>query len=143
VLHQYAQQYGAHANAWSIVTGQPHDIQALLNRFGISSLRVSDANFIHNDKVFVVGQNGKVAQIVQTVGFAPGALVAQARHLAGMVSNPLGRIELALVAGAAALCGGSQFAGVVLLETLLFFFIATISISTLYWVARHIFLKNA
>jgi cytochrome oxidase Cu insertion factor (SCO1/SenC/PrrC family) len=143
VLHQYAQQYGARASAWSIVTGQPHDIQALLNRFGISSLRVSDANFIHNDKVFVVGQNGKVAQIVQTVGFAPEALVAQARHLAGMVSNPLGRIELALVAGAAALCGGSQFAGVVLLETLLFLLISTVSISALYWVARHIFLKNA
>jgi protein SCO1/2 len=143
VLHQYAQQYGANANAWSIVTGQPHDIQALLNRFGISSLRVSDENFIHNDKVFIVAQDGKVAQIVQTTGFAPDALVAQARHLAGLASNPFGRIELALVAGAAALCGGSQYAGVVLLETVLFLIIAAISIMTLYWLARHIFLKNA
>ncbi len=143
VLHQYAKQYGANPSAWSIVTGQAHEIQSLLNRFGISSLRVSDANFIHNDKVFVVAQDGKVAQIVQTVGFAPDGLVAQARHLAGMTSNPFGRIQLALVAGAVALCGGSQFAGVVLLETVLFLIIATISLATLYWVARHIFLKNA
>jgi hypothetical protein len=143
VLHGYARQYGANPSAWSIVTGQPHEIQGLLNRFGISSLRVSDANFIHNDKVFVVARDGKVAQIEQNISFAPAALVAQARHVAGMTSNPLGRIELALIAGATALCGGSQYAGVVLLETLLFLFIATVSISTLYWVARHIFLKNA
>ena len=83
VIRAYAQQYGADAAGWSIVTGQPHEIERLLNRFGISSLRVSDANFIHNDKVFVVAQNGAVAQIVQTVGFEPSALVAQVRHLAG------------------------------------------------------------
>lgn len=143
ILHDYATQYGAGATSWSIVTGQPHEIERLLNRFGISSLRVSDANFIHNDKVFVIAQDGKVAQIVQTVGFAPSALVAQVRHLAGMTSDPFGRLQLALVAGAVALCGGSQFAGVVLLETVLFLLIATASFATLYWVARHIFLKNA
>lgn len=143
VLHGYAHQFGADAKAWSILTGQPHDIERLLNRFGISSLRVSDANFIHNDKVFVVAQDGKVAQIVQTVGFAPSALVAQARHLAGMASDPFGRLQLALVAGAVALCGGSQFAGVVLLETVLFLIIATASFATLAWVARKIFWKNA
>ena len=143
VLHNYARQFGANANTWSILTGQPHDVKQLLNRFGISSLRVSDANFIHNDKVFVIAQDGKVAQIVQTVGFEPSALVAQARHLAGMASDPLGRLQLALVAGAVALCGGSQFAGVVLLETVLFLLIATASFATLAWVARKIFWKNA
>jgi protein SCO1/2 len=143
VLRDYAKQYGADAKTWSIVTGQPHEIERLLNRFGISSLRVSDANFIHNDKVFVIAQDGKVAQIVQTVGFAPSGLVAQARNLAGMSSNPIGRLQLALVAGAVALCGGSQFAGVVLLETVLFLLIATVSFTALYWVARNIFLKNA
>lgn len=142
VLHAYARQYGADAASWSIVTGQPHEIERLLNRFGISSLRVSDANFIHNDKVFVVAQDGKVAQIVQTVAFEPGALVAQVRHLAGMSSNPFGRLELALVAGAVALCGGSQFAGVVLLETVVFLLIAIASFTTLAWVARKLW-KNA
>lgn len=136
VLRRYARQYGADARAWSIVTGQQHEIQHLLNRFGISSLRVSDANFIHNDKVFLVAQDGKVADIVQTVGFAPEALVAQARHMAGLASNPWGRLQLAVVAGAVALCGGSQFAGVVLLETVLFLLIAAVSLSTLAWVAR-------
>lgn len=143
VLQGYARQFGADSKTWSIVTGQPHEIERLLNRFGISSLRVSDANFIHNDKVFVVAQDGKVADIVQTVGFEPSALVAQARHLAGMASDPIGRLKLALVASVVALCGGSQFAGVVLLETVLFLLIATASFATLAWVARKIFWKNA
>ncbi len=142
VLNDYARLYGADAKSWSILTGQPHEIARLLDRFGISSLRVSDANFIHNDKVFVIAQNGKVAQIVQTVSFAPGALVAQARHMAGMASNPFGRLQLALVAGAVALCGGSQFAGVVLLETTVFLLIAVASFTTLAWVARKLW-KNA
>ncbi|HKU67409.1 MAG TPA: SCO family protein, partial [Candidatus Baltobacteraceae bacterium] len=136
VLHDYARQYGANARAWSIVTGQPHDIERLLGRFGISSLQESDAKFIHNDKVFVVAQNGKVADIVQSTAFAASALVAQARHMAGLASNPFGRLQLALVAGAVALCGGSQFAGVVLLETVLFLIIAVVSFATLAWVAR-------
>lgn len=142
VLARYARQYDANAAKWSIVTGQPQEVKRLLDRFGISSLRVSDANFIHNDKVFVVAQNGNVAQIVQTVGFAPDGMVAQVRHLAGMASNPIGRFKLALVASVIALCGGSQLAGVVLLETMLFLFIATVSIGTLAWVARK-FWKSA
>lgn len=143
VLRGYAGQFGARSQAWSILTGQPHDITHLLNVFGISSLRVSDDNFVHNDKVFLTSPGGKVAEIVQTVGFSPDGLAAEARHLNGMSSNAFGRLKLSLIASVAALCGGSQFAGVVLLETLLFLFIAAVSFTTLAWVARKIFWKNA
>lgn len=143
VLHAYAQQFGAKAGAWSIVTAQPHEITHLLNRFGISSLRTSDETFIHNDKVFLTSPGGKVAEIVQTVGFSPEGLASEARHLHGMSSSTLGRLKLSLIAGVAALCGGSQFTGVVLLETLVFLFIAVVSFGTLAWVARKIFWKNA
>jgi protein SCO1/2 len=136
VLKNYARQYGARADSWSILTGQQHDVQHLLDRFGISSLRVSDSSIQHNDKVFLTSTDGKVADIVQTTQFSPDALAAQMEHLAGMASNPFGRFKLALVASAIALCGGSQFAGVVLLETVLFLFIAICSFAMLAWVAR-------
>jgi len=142
VLAQYAKQFGADPRRWSIVTGQQAQIQHLLNRFGISSLRVSDANFLHSDKVFVVDQNGRVADVVQTVAFAPDSLIAEARHIAGLRSSPLGRLELALVASVVALCGGSQYAGIVLLETVLFVVIAVIAFLLLGWVARQLW-KNA
>ena len=143
VLHDYARQFGANAASWSIVTGQPHEITHLLNRFGISSLRVSDSAFVHNDKVFLTSPDGKVAEIVQTVGFAPEGLASEAEHLHGMSSSTLGRLKLSLIASVAALCGGSQFTGVVLLETVLFLFIAVVSFGTLAWVARKIFWKSA
>ncbi len=138
VIRRYAQQFGADASAWSIVTGQQHEVQHLLDRFGISSLPEGDANFIHNDKVFLTTPDGKVADIVQTTGFTADALNAQIAHLAGMASSPIGRFRLAMVASAIALCGGSQFAGVVLLETVAFLIIAIASFLTLGWVARKI-----
>lgn len=141
VLQDYGKQFGA-GPGWSLLTGQPHEITHLLNSFGISSLRVSDENFVHNDKVFLTTPDGKVADIIQTLGFSPDGLAAQARHLNGMSSNALGRWQLALVADVAALCGGSEFAGVVLLETLLFIFIAIVSFATLFYVARKIW-RNA
>jgi|SRR5579884_497309 len=137
VVAQYAAQFGANPQAWSILTGQQHDVQHLLDRFGISSLQ-SESKLIHNDKIFVTAPDGKIADIVQGTAFDADALAAQARHLAGMTSNPFGRIKLAIVAGAVALCGGSQFAGVVLLETVTFLIIAVVCFFTLGWVARKI-----
>ncbi|MBV9270427.1 MAG: hypothetical protein JO165_04990, partial [Candidatus Eremiobacteraeota bacterium] len=107
-----------------------------------SSLRVSDDNFLHSDKVFLADQTGRVADVVQTVTFSPDSLIAEARHIAGMRSSPLGRLELALVASVVALCGGSQYAGVVLLETVLFVVIAALAFVLLGWVARQLW-KNA
>lgn len=142
VMLHYGKQFGADARAWSLLTGQQSQVQHLLNRFGISSLRVSDEAFLHDDKVFIADQHGKIADIVNTAAFAPSSLVAEAQHIAGMNSNPFGRLRLALVASATALCGGSEFAGIVLLETLLFILIASISFVVLGYVARALW-KNA
>ena len=138
VLARYARQFGAQSASWSIVTGQPHEIANLLDRFGISSLRVGEANFIHNDKLFLAAPDGSITQIVQTSGFTPDSMVAQAKHLAGMVSNPFGRFQLWLIASVTALCGGNQFAGIVALETVLFLIIAGVAFVLLGWVVRRL-----
>ncbi|MFN2449996.1 MAG: SCO family protein [Candidatus Baltobacteraceae bacterium] len=132
----YGRRFGANPARWSILTGQGRDVAHLLDRFGISSLRVNDEKVLHNDKVFLVSPGGNVSDVVQTTQFSTGALAAQAKHLAGIASNPFGRLQLSLVAGAVALCGGSQFAGVVLLETVLFLLIALCAFVALSWIAR-------
>jgi len=142
VTERYAAKFGARPQAWSILTGRPSEVSHLLDRFGISSLQVSEANFVHNDKVFLTQPGGRIATIVQTAAFSPQSLAAEARHLAGMASNPFGRLELSLIAAAAALCGGSQFAGIVLLETVAFMIVATLGFIALGWVARKLW-KNA
>ncbi len=138
VIARYARQFGARPGSVSFLTGQPHEIANLLDRFGITSLQNGDASFIHSDKVFLAGPDGRITQVLQTSGFTTDSLVAQARHLAGMIGSPFGRFQLWLIAGVTALCGGNQFAGIVVLETTLFLIIAGISFVALGWVVRRI-----
>ncbi len=136
VLRDYGRQYGANPQIWRLLTGTGSTIQRLLNAFGINSLRVSSANFIHNDKLYIVQPNGTVAYLVDTAGWDPQGVIAEASAVAGMASNPFERFKLSLIADVVALCGGSQFAGIVLLEIGLFFFILAVVIASLWLVAR-------
>jgi cytochrome oxidase Cu insertion factor (SCO1/SenC/PrrC family) len=136
IMARYARRFNLRPELVSALTGQPHEIGSLLSRFGITSLKNGDSNFIHSDRIFLSAPDGKIAQVLDTAGFTPGSLVAQAQHLAGMASSPWGRFQLWLIAGVTALCGGNQFAGIVALETVLFLIIASISFVALGWVAR-------
>lgn len=136
VLRDYAKQFGANPAIWRFLTGKGSSIQHMLNQFGINSLRESSANFIHNDRLFVITPAGKVAYVVETGAWDPNGVVAEAQSVAGMANNPFERLKLSLIASAVALCGGSQFAGIVLLEVGLFFIILAIVASSLWLVAR-------
>ena len=136
ILHAYGVQYGAIAKRWFLLTSTGSTTQRLLDAFGIDSMRVSTANFIHNDKLYIVTPQGRVAYIVDTAGWDPDGVIAEASSVAGMASNPLERLKLSLIASVVALCGGSQFAGVVLLEIALFFVVLIFVAAGLWVVAR-------
>lgn len=136
VLRAYGAQFGANAHEWSFLTGTGGSIQHVLDAFGIDSLRVNSARYIHGDKLFIVTPAGKVAYVVDTAGWDPEGVLAEARSVAGMASNPWERLKLSLIASVVAMCGGSQFAGVVLLEIGLFFIITALVASGLWVVAR-------
>ncbi len=135
-LDEYGLNYGANPAIWSLLTGRGMTIVRLLDAFGIDSLRVSTNNFIHNDKLFIVGANGRVADIIETAQWDPEGVIAQARAVAGLASNPFERFKLSLIADVVAICGGSQWAGIVLLELCLFFIIVLFVAAGLWFVAR-------
>ncbi len=141
VLRQYGANYGADSKIWHLLTGTGSTVQRLLNQFGINSLRVSSANFIHNDKLLIVQPNGKVAFTAETGGWDPEGAISEARAISGVASNPFERLKLSLVASVVALCGGSQFAGIVLLEMSLFFVIL-IFVTAGLWVVGRVLWKN-
>lgn len=136
VLRDYGAAYGADPRRWSLLTGTGSTIRRLLDQFRISSLRVSSSNFIHDDKLFIVTSQGRVGYVADTGGWDPQAAIAQARSIAGLSSNPFERFKLSLIASVVALCGGSQFAGIVLLELALFGLITALVAAGLWWVAR-------
>jgi protein SCO1 len=141
VLHRYGDAYGNNPSIWSLLTGTGSTLQRVLNEFRISSLRESTSNFIHDDKLYIVTPQGRVAYIVDTAGWDPQAAIEQARSVAGLASNPFERFKLSLIANVVAVCGGSQFAGVALLELSLFFFIVIIVAAGLWVVARVLWAK--
>lgn len=142
VLHSYGASYGARSERWSLLTGTGTTIQRLLDAFRISSMRLSSDNFLHDDKLFIVTPAGRVATIVQTGSWDPGEVIAQANAVAGTASNPFERLKLALIAEAVAVCGGSEFAGVALLELTLFLLLTVTSFAALWAVARLIWSRG-
>lgn len=136
ILRAYAGQYDADPSVWHLVTAEGSTTQRLLNEFGIDSLRVSSNDFIHDDKLFIVAPSGRVAYVVRTAQWDPDGVMAQARAVAGMGSNPFERFKLSLIADVVAFCGGSQWAGVVLLELALFFVILIFVSAGLWFTAR-------
>lgn len=143
VLREYAAAYGAKPQSWTLLTGMGSTIQRLLDQFGISSMRVSASNFLHDDRLFIVTPAGKVAYVVETGGWDPQSVIAQARAVSGLANNPFERFKLALVADVVALCGGSEFAGVALLELSLFTLLTIIALLGLWAVARVLWVKRA
>ncbi|MBV8148836.1 MAG: SCO family protein [Candidatus Eremiobacteraeota bacterium] len=142
VLRSYASRYGADPAKWSLLTGKGSTILRLLDAFGIDSMRVSTANYLHNEKLFIVSPSGRIADVVATADWDPDAAIAAARAVAGLTGNPFERFKLSLIAGVVALCGGSQSAGIVLLETVLFFAIVAAVASGLWVVARVLWPKT-
>ncbi len=136
VLARYGKQYDQDPRIWTLLTGTGTTIQRVLDEFGINSLQVSSDDFIHNDKLFIIEPTGRVAYVVDTAGWDPQGVIAEARSVAGMTSNPFERLKLSLIASVVALCGGSQYAGIVLLELCLFFIILIAVVAGLWSVAR-------
>jgi cytochrome oxidase Cu insertion factor (SCO1/SenC/PrrC family) len=136
VLREYGSLYGAKRESWVLLTGTGSTIQRLLDEFRISSMRVSEDNFLHNDKLFIATPSGRVASIVETASWEPEEVLAQARAVSGSASNPFERFKLALIAEAVTLCGGSQSAGIAVLELSLFTFLTVVTFAALWAVAR-------
>jgi protein SCO1/2 len=142
-LRAYGTRYGARSTSWALLAGTGSTIQRLLNAFRISSMRVSTSNFLHDDKLFIVGPSGSVAYVIDTAAWDPRALIAEARAVAGVPNNPFERFKLALIANAIAICGGSQLAGIAVLELTLFTLLTAVALAGLWLVARILWPKHS
>jgi protein SCO1 len=142
ILRDYGRTYGARPGSWTLLTATGSTIKHLLDEFGISSMRVSSSDFLHDDRLFIVAPTGRIADIVETGAWGPGGVLAQARTVDGLAGNPIERFKLALIANAIALCGGSQFAGIALLELSLFTLFTVVALLGLWAVARVLWPKD-
>jgi protein SCO1/2 len=136
ILKRYAERFGAEDGHWYLLTGTGTTIARILDQFGINSLRDSPTDYIHNDRLFVVDPEGRLAYVVDTASWDPRGAIAEAQSVSGMASNPFERFKLSLIASVVAFCGGSQYAGIVLLELALFAVIVVFVTAGLWTVGR-------
>ena len=120
VLAGYARRYGAISEDWSMLTGEQNQIGLLINRFGLSNLENQPGNFVHDDVLAIVGPDGKITDLIPTVGWAPDDVIATVLHEQGNETNPLRRLELGAISGIISLCGGSTTTGQVVLDSVVF-----------------------
>lgn len=124
VLARYAARFHARPATWSLLTAKGSTIAHLLNRFGVSSLQTASDAFEHSDRLYIVAPNGRVAEDITTSGWNASDVAAEAASISGMAANPLERFRLSLIASLVSFCGGSRYAGVVLLDIALITLIA-------------------
>ena len=142
VLRNYGIRFGAIPSRWTLATGTGSTIQHLLNRFVISSIEDTTGHYVHNDELFIVGPNGRVAFIARSAAWVAGGALAEARSIDGETSNPFELFELSLVASIVSACGGSEYAGIVILDIALISAIALAVTWILWRLGRRLWKKS-
>ena len=122
VLQAYGKLFGADPKRWKLVTGDAAAVHEVTTRLGGLVLgRRADGDLIHSEAVVIVGPDGRIADRVEGAGWAPDQVLALARQVANLPSDPWARLRLALTRGVAAMCGGSGASGIAVWTALLIF----------------------
>jgi cytochrome oxidase Cu insertion factor (SCO1/SenC/PrrC family) len=101
----FAAEYRMDAPTWSVLTGAAGSIVDFDKRMGVEAVASGPAEIIHNDRLALVGPDGRIADFIDGASWTPADVAARMRNLSGRSSSPLARLDLAL-GSAAAYCGG-------------------------------------
>jgi len=107
VLARYGNQFGSDPRIWWLLTSRPSTVAKVINEFDLSSLASPSGDLIHDNLLAIVDSDGRIRSIVTTAGWDPDDVIATARDLAGLGSNPFRRLELETFARVTQMCGGS------------------------------------
>jgi protein SCO1/2 len=61
-LAKYARERGADLEGWSFLTGPKADVEEVVRRYGVGTLRAADGTIDHLVATFLVDGNGKIAR---------------------------------------------------------------------------------
>lgn len=103
-MEAYAAKYGARPARWSMLTGPPSAVDWFLRSMGVSTLDAGQGKVIHNDRLVIIGRDGRIATFIDDARWVPADVAAELRFLGGERSSLLGRLNLALESAGAA-CG--------------------------------------
>jgi len=142
ILARYGASFGADPSRWSLLTGRGSDVKNVIDAFGLSEIAVGPANYIHDDRLAIVGPDGRIRSIVQTTAWNPDDAIAVARSAAGEDASLWRQIELNTIANVVAFCGGATNTAVLVLDCAAVAIILVIAGFGLVWFQRRIFAEK-
>ncbi len=105
VLARYGALFGADPRVWTLASGDPATVNALVARFGIVVKRLRPGLFAHAEALVAIDRDGRVAGTIAGAEWAPEDAVALARATAALPEAPLRRIQMWLASRVSAVCG--------------------------------------
>lgn len=141
VIAQYARSHGIHGR-WRIVTGDPSSVSGFVRAAGVSVIENGSGDIIHNAKLLILDSDGRLADTVETIGWDPRDVAAQAEHDAGASSSWFGRLNFALTGAIAALCGGSYQTASGIVDLIAAILVIVAGTLALAWLRRRIFAQG-
>lgn len=142
VLANYARQFGADPNQWTLGTGPVKVVNDFAAQFGIAVFADPVAGLIHSEATAVVDPNGRIVDIMNEAAWNPDSVLAELQSVAAVPSNPIARLDYELSKASAALCGNSLPGSSGLLTLLLVLAILSGACYVLYRWAKVIFVEE-
>jgi len=102
----FANAHGIRAANWRVLTGSPASFDGFAAPLGVSVVNDPSGALLHTERTVIAGPDGRIADIIDAAGWTPGQVVAVARHVDGLPSNAVTRLDLELAKAVQAVCGG-------------------------------------
>jgi len=105
-IAQFAAAHQVSGRNWLILTGGPDLVSSFAQPLGVSVVRGAGGELLHAERTAIVGPDGRVALLIDDAAWTAGQVEAVARHVDGLPSSSLARVDLVLGKAVQAVCGG-------------------------------------
>lgn len=133
-LHAFGLAHDVRGPNWLLLRGSPQHANTVERPLGVSVVAGTSGELLHSERTVLVGPDGRIAYLVDDTGWTPTQIASAARHVDGLPSSTLARLDLSLGKAVQGVCGGATAAragladvagvlGVVLVGGLIAFFI--------------------
>jgi protein SCO1/2 len=143
VLAAYGKLFDFDPSMWTLGTGPKDDVLDFAARFGIAPFQDPKAGIIHSERTAVIGNDGRIADLIDEAGWNPDEVVARVHSLGNTPSNPIALLDYNLSRAAISICGNgvAGYSGLLDLGVVLLIFAA--AMWALVRVGRFIFTAKA
>jgi len=105
-IARFAAAHDITANNWLVLTGRPDLVSSFAQPLGVSVVAGPNGELLHAERTVLATPGGRVALLIDDAAWTVGQVEAAARHVDGLPSSALARVDLALGKAVQAVCGG-------------------------------------